>query len=341
MRLDIRTATGIDVEALTQFYRDTYPSRLLEQMWRWLYRTSFPNSPFPLVVQEQARIVAHAGGIPFEARLDGRLYRGAWFVDFAIRPDLQRKGIGTQLAVAWMEPSDLCVTFCNELSMGVFRKLGWLEGTVPGIHRLWLKPFEHPKLSRVLPGPLKQAAAVVPERVLKTFYAQSAGAEVALVPLDNAEAIGIIRDAMGASSDAPTGAVEPRRDSEYVAWRIERSPHRDSYRLFREGEVVMLVRLADRPERRIDVLWCSSTQDPKHTALRRMLASLAVWGLGQQYAHIRYLVPSREAADALRALRPQVTHPTFAYWTRQAGLRERLASATWRWHLIDSDFEWI
>jgi hypothetical protein len=95
------------------------------------------------------------------------------------------------------------------------------------------------------------------------------------------------------------------------------------------------------PKKRVDVLWMSGSADDIRSEAPGLLAALAIWGLRNGYASIRYRIPQTVPDRAFRWLGAVATRPRFAFWARDPILRERLLGADWQWHLVDSDFEWL
>ena len=55
------------------------------------------------------------------------ILKGIWFVDFIILPEYRNKGLGKILTEKWMKISPYQLTFCNDLSLNIFKKFGWIE----------------------------------------------------------------------------------------------------------------------------------------------------------------------------------------------------------------------
>jgi hypothetical protein len=307
----------------------------LQDSWRWLYKL---HSGFPLIADDGGRIVAHVGGIPFTARVGGREHRAAWCVDFAVLPGFQRRGLGLRLTEAWMEQSELYVTFCNEQSMGVFRRFGWVESFDTSFHSIWIRPFDHPRLASILPGPLGAAANHVFRPAAWLFYRCFSRGEPQLRLVDDAAIVALSERI---SNGPEERAVTTVRDAAYFAWRLAASPSRSTYRVFRDNDLTMIVKLSQREPPSVDVLWISDTSERAFVPIRRMLASLARWALRHGFSCVRHCPPNAALSRYLRTLCPVVSRPRFAYWTKDEPLLERLRHAVWRWQLIDSDFEWI
>ena len=324
-----------DAGALGAFYTDIFPGRRVLRDWRWLYRREERPS-FPLLVADGDRVLAHAGGIPFTARVGDREYRAAWFVDFVVRPECQRQGLGVRLTEAWMQQSELCVTFCNELSMSVFKRFGWIGSSPFAVHTTWVRPFDHPRARRQVPDALRAVGGRLASPALSAFFRSRGATDPHLEPVDS-KAVDAWFQSPGESSDA----VTPVRDAAYWLWRIDTSPDRAHYRLYRSGDVAMLVTIEGAARRSVDVLWASPSAAAAPEVVRRMLASLAWWAMRNGRSCLRTMPTSPAFEDASRALRPAVARPRFACWTRDPRLLEQLRSAQWRWQLLDSDFEWI
>jgi hypothetical protein len=330
----LKRGREVDPQALASFYGDVFPDRPIVRSWRWLYRDSSVGA-FPLVVADGGRVVAHAGGIPFTARLDGRSYQAAWYVDFVVRPEYQRRGLGINLTEEWMKASDLCVTFCNDRSMGVFRRFGWVESFETAYHTLWLRPFEHPRINRLAPGVLGRVANALAWPLIAGFHALSGGREAHLEPIEAAALERLPR-----SDGYESGTVAALHDADYFAWRLAASPDRGDYRMVRDENVTMIVRVLGAVRATVDVLWMSPEATTAPRVARRMLASLAVWASRRGRVSVRYYPPDATLDAELRALRPLVSRPRLAFWARDAALLASLRQARWRWHMIDSDFEW-
>ena len=328
----ILPAAQVPHETLLDFYRDTLAPQCLENQWRWRYRTELPGHPFPLVMLAGGRAVGHAGGIPFQLRLGDRAYRATWFVDFAIRRDQQRRGLGSRLTGAWMDASGVGVTFCNEDSMAVFARLGWTGSLDTHLHVFWIKPFDHPRAGK-LPPAGRSALNTLAAPTLRTLRRRF---QVAPPSLEAVDAMNV-----GDTEAGDEDITAPIRDASYWAWRVGASPDRDRYRFYRQRGVTLLLKLRDDRRSSIDVLWTSDTRDSAAEIVRGMIAGLTTWAMDEGYPCVRMYAPTLAFDRALRALLPMVARPRFAFYSADPDTMRRLASGRWRWQLIDSDFEWI
>ena len=340
----LRSAHDVDRSALRAFYatgilgeRPTLP-----QIWPWLNRTAYHDRRIPLVLEHDGAVIGHAGIIPFAAEYRGRRLNLAWFIDFALLPAYQRKGLGGRLTKAWMDFSDLYVTFCNDKSMGLFKKLGWVESFETYYHRLFLRPFDHPRLQDPFPAAVRATGNALAGPALDLWYRRLTH------PLDGARLDPVSADAMrpflSAPSDAPDASnlVVPVRDADYVDWRVLRSPNRTAYRVFHaapEAPPLLVGLRTDARPAYLDVLWTADLTDPE--AVARALATLARWGRREGFAYIRFYTSNQALSGHLeRRLRSTVRHPRYAFYSRDQALFDQIAAdPTWNWQLLDSDFE--
>ena len=94
---------GPDDARLSEFFNQAYGEMYGEYAtfkcsiyWRWLYR---PGA-ISLVIENDGRIIAHVGCIPFVARRYGRSVPGTWSVDTYVLSEHRGKGYGTRLQMA-------------------------------------------------------------------------------------------------------------------------------------------------------------------------------------------------------------------------------------------------
>lgn len=141
--IEIRPVKPEEVASLFSFYQDVYPLRadFLKKNWQWLYRTSFLNNSVPYVAVLKNRIIGHFGSIPFVADLNGNKYKAQWFVDFALLPEFRGRKIGPLLSESLVQLTDLCITCCNQHSIKVFKRQGWIQATNAYLHFIFFETF--------------------------------------------------------------------------------------------------------------------------------------------------------------------------------------------------------
>jgi len=122
----ISKISQIEKNQLSDFYRETYHKRYksLTNNWRWWYRVG--HSKFePLILLLDNKVIGQAGLLPVDLNILKEKVQAIYFVDFAILPKYQRKGFGKILSKEWMKICPNQITFCNDKSLKVFKKLGW------------------------------------------------------------------------------------------------------------------------------------------------------------------------------------------------------------------------
>ena len=312
----------------------------LDRLWRWLYRPDFLESVRPpLVMRDGDQVIAHAGMIPFALDLGaGEVKSAAWFVDFAILPAFQRQGIGKLLTEDWMRHADVGVTFCNDKSIGVFKKFGWVESFDTRLLYLFINPLNHPRIAPRVPGALKGLGNRMLSTATRLHYKLRArGAGALMVEPVTPETLTAVLD--GATQSA--GATRPQRDMAYLTWRLLESPDRDAYRVFSLGGSLRVVARArtEKPEaRHLDILWVNDWTQLK--ALIELVARMAEWSHAEGLDYMRLYAANPAAASTLsRSLLGWVRHPRFAYFAKDPDVFERLKHARWHFEMIDSDFE--
>ena len=332
--LEIRPCHDVDPDALGAFYEAVYGPRAayLRAHWRWHYRSASVEHRVPLAAVRDGVVVGHAGGVPFTAETPLGPKSALWFIDFAIRPEHQRTGIGQALSRAWMEVADLCVTFCNEKSIGVFKKLGWTESFDTSLTTLSLRRLRRVAVFDHLPGwalaaigrcafPYDKFARTVDVDALRTVTADE-----------------LHRFERPTSANPETTPVRTLRDAATLTWRFLESPDRGRYRVVSAAGHAVIIKLG--PDRSIDVLLHAGDGTPED--LRQLLAGLALFGIRRGDHKLRIYTGDRSvAAGALEGLAGVIARPRFAYFTRDEELQSAAERSGWSWSLADSDFETI
>lgn len=337
--VSILSAHDVDTSLLLDFYNIQYPERKISLIWKWFYRSSFYNNEIPLVALYDGRVIACAGMIPFNVFLDGKYYTASWFIDFAVLPQFQRCGVGTLLTERWMEFSDLYVTFCNERSTSLFKKYGWIESFDTYLHCYLLMPFDRPRFAGSMPLFLRKILNVASRPFLDIAYYKYAS------PVDNIRFDDLNSNSLArfkTSLNMPNNTVVPIRDSDYISWRLLNSSDKDRYRVFSIGDAsdasIIIKMCSKKHFNYIDILWVSDPRE--YSSIRSMISTLALWSIKKHYFCINAYTSDKDLLNYLREfLKPIVTHPRFAFYTKDITLLEKLKHSNWHWELMDSDFE--
>jgi GNAT superfamily N-acetyltransferase len=308
-----------------RFYSDMFGVRgdWLAEHWRWWYRVGARPGLEPIVAFQGERMIGQAGVIPIDVEVRGRRELATWFVDFAIRPELQRQGLGKKLTEAWMALAPVQLTFCNEKSMGIFRRYGWSERFAMVRCGLPLGP------ERLLPSRFRGAA-----RVLAPFYRLLARSLVLGAPSVKPEPIHRVT----ALADE-NGDVRVVRDAAWLEWRFLASPFAESLRCFRLGSAVAVVRgLSWEGARRLQLLLLGGGTERERAAL---IHGIVRWALSAEVDLVWYATTDARMRAALRAILPLQRPTRFAGFARDAEFARQLASGALAFQACDSDVDLI
>ena len=122
----IKKLSETDKSQLFDFYRKVYSniSKSFITNLKWYYRIGYNNFE-PIVIIVENKIIGHAGLIPGDIESQNKIYPTIWFTDFIILPEYRTKGYGKILTEEWMKICPHQITFCNNSSLKVFKKLKW------------------------------------------------------------------------------------------------------------------------------------------------------------------------------------------------------------------------
>lgn len=126
--IEFKSLSKVNNNELFEFYSIAFPQRnnIIFKNWKWIYRTSlFGLEPFVAIYKK--RLIGHAGAISTNIFSSENIFQGIWFVDFYILPEFRNIGLGKVMTKKWMSLEKNHLTICNDQSLRVFRKLGWVE----------------------------------------------------------------------------------------------------------------------------------------------------------------------------------------------------------------------
>lgn len=334
-RPEICTADSVPESQLAEFYRLIDPglADYRAQHWRWQYRVGSNENVSPLLAMIDGSIAGHAGLIPVTLRRGDEERAAIWFVDFWVRPDLQRQGVGIALTEVWMALCPLQITFCNEKSLGVFLKFGWVTGGATHSYRLLLRPERHPGVRGRGLGPLAQLAGASLRALWKVRTSASADLSVTTATADQ----------LPACFEREHGrALHVPRTPDFLRWRVLESPSADSYLVLRlpgRESPCAIARLLNREDyRRLNLLAIAS--DPAEPqALSKLFASILRWADNEGVDDVVYVTSDPEHARIARRWLPIRASLLYASHANDAEGAKFLAEPGHFWESIDSDID--
>ena len=337
----ILPANKVDSKLLCDFYNFIYPNRkdFLLNNWKWLYNSQFYEYKIPLITLYENRIIGYAGMIPFYILLNNKKYTASWFIDFAVLPEFRRRGLGIHIARKWMEFSDVNLgLIANEKSMGLLKKCGWIESFNTYLHIFPIIPFNYPGFKSRLPNYLCKILNFISSPLFKYSYSKHSVSlnTNKLYKLDS-NSHKIFMSTLNIQNN--TDVVYPIRDSKYFLWRLLSSPDINKYRIITIKDVSTIIKLCNNSySKYIDILLVSNLS--KYITIRKIIASVAVWGRKKGYNFIRFYTSKKDLSAYLKkSLKSIVNKPIFLFYSKEKKLFEELKKSDWRWELIDTDFE--
>ena len=125
---NIISISKVKIDQLSEFYKKVFKSRYktLTNHWRWWYRSNYLGYE-PIILIADNKVVGQAGLISVKIQIEKEILPAIWFVDFAVLPEYQGLGLGKILTKEWMNICPNQITFCNDLSLRIFKKFGWEE----------------------------------------------------------------------------------------------------------------------------------------------------------------------------------------------------------------------
>ena len=121
--------SNVKKEELHEFYNIAFQDRnkILINNWKWIYRSGYLNYEPILLLNNKKKIIGQAALIPAKISYKDIIYPAVWFVDFVILKEFRGKGLGEYLTKEWMKICPNQITYCNDSSLKIFKKLGWQD----------------------------------------------------------------------------------------------------------------------------------------------------------------------------------------------------------------------
>jgi hypothetical protein len=339
----VKSAFEMPENQLIDFYAESFENRMqyLPKIWQWLNRSQFYGNKTPLVIEREGKVIAHAGMIPFFINLQGKKHTASWFIDFKISEAYQRQGIGSILTKEWVNFSDCCVTFCNEKSIGVFKKIGWQESFNTFQHFNFMHLFDHPAFVRKLPA---FARTILNLTVLPFFFIlykkNSYSKKNYKIEKLTDENFAEFYEFYKGKNQNNENRTSPIRDDDFVAWRILNSPNREKYFIYSCENFRAIALIHDNHSRYIDILWVSDNQNKQE--ISKMISTLGIYGLRKGIAYIRFYTSYENISKYLKKTTlSKIRHIRFAFFSTDKEIFEEMKTSNFDFELLDGDFEHI
>ncbi len=228
-KIEIHRRSEADREPLESMYAEVFGPEAAERnraRFRWQYEENPhcpPEGPEIWVAREDGAVLGQYATMPVRVLVKGRILRGSWGMDVMVRPNLQRKGIGSRLFLYWDQQVEAALGLGLSLqSYTLFRKLQWEDvGPVPCYSKV-LDPKA--LLSRRLPPGL--AALLSPALTFALWAAfptrRTRGSAVRVARLEGE--FGPEYDALWEKASPKFDFVAERKRV-YLEWKYRKPPH--------------------------------------------------------------------------------------------------------------------
>ena len=331
--IDFVSLSEVDNEKLLEFYSIAYPNRykIIHKNWNWLYRTSLSGLE-PIVALYKKDIIGHAGLISTNIINNGKILRGIWFVDFYILSKYRNIGLGKVLTQKWMELEDYHLTFCNQSSLRVFKKLGWAENN--GFYK-----------SCKLINPLKWIPLIksIDNKILdkinffKHFNKTNITKGVNLLKLSNNKKI--LNDVIRTQNNNIKKKLdlEILRDDNWLDWRIFQSPFINNYYYFLvENSFVIVSILKDGSKKKLNIIY-SKYEDEYHKVL--LNKKIVNWSIENNVDIIWLQLTNIEKNISINSFYPKKFSLNFACNSNNVSLDKHILKDLSNLDGIDSDID--
>jgi GNAT superfamily N-acetyltransferase len=194
--------------------------------WRWQYDENPhcpPEGPEIWVAKENGEVLGQYATMPVRLLVKGEILRASWGMDVMVRPNLQRKGVGSRLFLYWDQNVEAALGLGLSLqSYTLFKKLQFQDvGPVPCYSKILdVRALLERRLPRALAASIAPALRALLSLVFP--WRSTKGASVAVAPLEGA--FGPDYDALWRKA-SPKFDFIAERTAAYLEWKFRRPPH--------------------------------------------------------------------------------------------------------------------
>ena len=326
----INKISEIKEEQLLDFYKKVYKNRYknLANNWRWWYRAGSSGYE-SLILSIDNKIIGQAGLLPIELNILGKKTSAIWFVDFAILHEFQGKGYGKILTKEWMRICPNQITFCNNLSLRVFKKLGWKNNL--STKRL-AKPLNALKF---LPG-FKKFNFNLSSSALKYFIKRKYRQEFPIKVYKINENFKIINDSFKIRLvEKNNNFAEIVRDEAWLHWRLIECPYKKDIYFFEHKNNFAIVHIFTIGNvKKLNILYTYSIDNPDEETL---FTKIINWALNNNID----LVWAIKRNNEFKKIFPKIINKSinFASWSSDNKISEILQNGLLDPQGIDSDID--
>tara|TARA_B100000963_G_C22556582_1_gene639315 strand:- start:80 stop:1123 length:1044 start_codon:yes stop_codon:yes gene_type:complete len=270
--IDFINLSEVNNEKLLKFYSIAYPNRykIIHKNWRWLYRTSLSGLE-PIVALYKKEIIGHAGLISTNLLYERKILKAIWFVDFYILSKYRNMGLGKILTKKWMELESCHLTFCNQNSLRVFKKLGWVENDNFYKSCKLINPLKWIPLIRSIDNKFLNKL-----NILKFFNNKNIIKKIRLYKITENQKI--LSDIFFSKNKTNKNLdLEIIRDYDWIDWRIFESPFKKNYYFVSiENSFIILSILRNDNKKKLNIIFTNYETEQDKILLNKYIITWSI-----------------------------------------------------------------
>ena len=330
LRYKINKISQVSSEKLSVFYKEVYKKRhkSLTNNWRWWYRIG--HSPFePLILSIDEQVIGQAGLLPADLKIEENIVPAIWFVDFAILKKFQGKGFGKILVKEWMKICPNQITFCNDVSLKVFKKLGWKNNLS---NKRFVKPINYFKLIPII----NQLNLNFANQLVKNFLNKKFKEKIILTPFKVSQNYNIIKDSFNNKiKHSKENCLEILRDESWLKWRLLECPFKDELYFFEFKNSFAVVRIYNQKKlKRLNILYQYSTDE---SSKNEILNLILIWSINNNVDLIWAINKDKKFNNFFTSIFNKSIN--FASWSENKNISDLMQKGIIDMQGIDSDVD--
>ena len=283
----IKKLSAVREGQLLEFYAKVYKNidKEFVKNLRWQYRINY-NKFEPIVIIVEDKIIGHAGLIPGEVENQGQKYSVIWGADFDILPEYRSKGYGKILVKEWMRICPHQISFGNNLSFRLFRKLNWKTNFSTNRK---VYPINYSKIIPII----KNFKLSISDNLIRYFLKKSLKDKKLIKPEKISEKI--IERLPKLEKREEQSLVYVVRDESWFNWRLIESPYKNDIFFFEDNNEFIIARVFYQNKvKRLNVLYTNAINSGKN-----IFKLLLKWSVENEIDFIWHITNSSKNSSQL------------------------------------------
>jgi len=322
----IKKISEVKEKNLFEFYSKVFNTKKNSFIlnYKWHYRLGY-NEFEPIVIIVDDLIIGHAGLIPAEVLSQGRKFPAIWFIDFVVLPEYQSKGFGKILTEEWMKICPNQITYCNNLSLRVFKKLKWQDNS-------FVKRKIYPiNFFNIFPS-LKKIELNFANKFFRFFLKKKLSNNKAIKFYNISDQI--IKNCTLAEKKFDTSSPAIIRDESWFQWRLGECPYKTDLLYFENNDEFIIGHIFFQNRvKRLNIIYSNTKNNSEIFSL------LINWSLENQIDYLWYVNSKFNINSHLPSFFNKTIN--FAYNTNDQELLKDLSRGLSNTSGIDSDIDYI